>query len=130
MRVLYGWGLQGFSLLLVPMERAPEVSYPIAQMCTLPVPPLWVIPVPQPQASCIMHGTWTGDLFHIRYYTCFQKWFCSCLILSPLFLSKLNECFTQVLENYKNLLCARLDVLPFHRMFAFSAAVRSVLCVS
>ena len=26
----------------------------------------------QPQASCIMHWTWTGDLFHIWYYTCFN----------------------------------------------------------
>ena len=28
---------------------------------SLPVPSLWVIPVHQPQASCIMHQTWTGD---------------------------------------------------------------------
>ena len=39
---------------------------------SLPVPSLWVIPVHQPQASCILHGTWTGDLFHILYYTCFN----------------------------------------------------------
>ena len=32
---------------------------------SLPIPPLWVIPVHQPQASCIMHRTWTGDSFHI-----------------------------------------------------------------
>ena len=32
---------------------------------SLPVPSLWVIPVHQPQASSIMHQTWTGDLFHI-----------------------------------------------------------------
>ena len=32
---------------------------------SLPVPSLWVIPVHQPQASCIMHRTWTGDLFLI-----------------------------------------------------------------
>ena len=31
----------------------------------LPIPSLWVIPVHQPQASCIMHRTWTGDSFHI-----------------------------------------------------------------
>ena len=24
-------------------------------------PSLWVIPVYQPQASCILHRTWTGD---------------------------------------------------------------------
>ena len=39
---------------------------------TLPVPSLWVIPVHQPRASCILHRTWTGDSFHIWYYTCFN----------------------------------------------------------
>ena len=34
---------------------------------SLPVPSLWVIPVHQPQASCILHRTWTGDLFLILY---------------------------------------------------------------
>ena len=37
---------------------------------SLPIPSLWVIPAHQPQASCIMHSTWTGNLFHILYYTC------------------------------------------------------------
>jgi len=40
--------------------------------CSLPVPSLWVIPVHQPQAPGIMHRTWTGDSFHIWYYTCFN----------------------------------------------------------
>ena len=31
---------------------------------SLPVPSLWVIPVHQPQASSIVHRTWTGDSFH------------------------------------------------------------------
>ena len=31
---------------------------------SLPIPPLWVIPVHQ--------WTWTSDLFHIWYYTCFN----------------------------------------------------------
>ena len=39
---------------------------------SFPIPSLWVIPVYQPRASCIMHWTWTGDLFHIWYYTCFN----------------------------------------------------------
>ena len=39
---------------------------------SLPVPSLWVIPVHQPQASCILHRTWTGDSFLIWYYTCFN----------------------------------------------------------
>ena len=34
---------------------------------SLPVWSLWVIPVHQPQASSIMHRTWTGDLFLILY---------------------------------------------------------------
>ena len=38
---------------------------------SLPVPSLWVIPVHQPQESCKMHQTWTGDLFHI-HCTCFN----------------------------------------------------------
>ena len=39
---------------------------------SLPIPSLWVIPVRQPRAPCIMHWTWTGDSFHIWYYTCFN----------------------------------------------------------
>ena len=33
---------------------------------------LWVVPVHQPQASSIVHRTWTGDSFHIWYYTYFN----------------------------------------------------------
>ena len=32
----------------------------------LPIPSLRVIPVHQPWAPCLMHRTWTGDLFHIN----------------------------------------------------------------
>ena len=32
---------------------------------SLPIPSLRVIPVYQPWAPCLMHRTWTGDLFHI-----------------------------------------------------------------
>ena len=39
---------------------------------SLLVPSLWVIPVHKPQASSIVHQTWTGDPFHIWYYTCFN----------------------------------------------------------
>ena len=39
---------------------------------SLPVPFLWVIPMHQPQASCILHRKWTGDSFLIWYYTCFN----------------------------------------------------------
>ena len=36
---------------------------------SLPIPSLWVIPVHQAQAPCIMHRTWNGNSFHIWYYT-------------------------------------------------------------
>ena len=39
---------------------------------SLPILSLWVIPVHQPQASCILHQTWTSDSFFIWYYTCFN----------------------------------------------------------
>jgi len=35
-------------------------------------PSLWVFPVNQPQATSIMHRTWTGNSFQIWYYTCFN----------------------------------------------------------
>ena len=47
-----------------------HVSYP--EPSSLPIPSLWVIPVHQPLASSIVHWTWTGDSFHIRYYTYFN----------------------------------------------------------
>ena len=39
---------------------------------SLPIQYLWVIPVHHPQASCILHQTWTGDSFLIWYYICFN----------------------------------------------------------
>ena len=39
---------------------------------SLPIPSLWVVPMHQPQASYIMHWTWTGNSFHIWHYTCFN----------------------------------------------------------
>ena len=32
---------------------------------SLTIPSLWVIPVHQPQASCIMHQSWTGQISHL-----------------------------------------------------------------
>ena len=45
----------------------PEPSSPLP-----PIPSLWVVPVHQPQASSIVHRTWTGNSFHIWYYTYFN----------------------------------------------------------
>ena len=42
---------------MFPIPNPPPTS--------LPVPSLWVIPVHQPQASCILHQTWTGNSFLI-----------------------------------------------------------------
>ena len=56
------WILHGCTR--VPNPEPPPTS--------LPIPYLWVIPVHQPQASCILHRTWTGDSFLIWYYTCFN----------------------------------------------------------
>ena len=49
---------------VLPILTPPTISFPI--------PSLWVIPVHQPQASCIIHRTRTGDSFHIWCYTCFN----------------------------------------------------------
>ena len=32
---------------------------------SLPIPSLWVIPVHQPRASCILHWTWTGNSLYM-----------------------------------------------------------------
>ena len=45
---------------------------PHPEPSSLPIPSLWVVPVHQPQASSIVHQTWTGDSFHIWYYTYFN----------------------------------------------------------
>ena len=46
-------------------HRYTRVPHP--ESSSLPVPSLWVVPVHQPQASSIVHRTWTGDSFHIWY---------------------------------------------------------------
>ena len=39
---------------------------------SLPIPSLRVVPVHQLWVPCFMHWTWTGYLFHIWKYTCFN----------------------------------------------------------
>ena len=53
-------------------ESATGVHVTHPEPPSFPVPSLWVVSVYQPQASSIVHQTWTGDLFHIWYYTCFN----------------------------------------------------------
>ena len=51
-------------------HRYTRVPHP--EPSSLPIPSLWVVPVHQPQASSIVHQTWTGNSFHIWYYTYFN----------------------------------------------------------
>ena len=48
------------------------VPHPEPSSLHLTIPSFWVVPVHQPQAFSIVHWTWTGDSFHIWYYTCFN----------------------------------------------------------
>ena len=59
---------------------------------SLPIPSLWVVPVHQPQASSIVHRTWTGDSFHIWYYTYFNAILPNHPTLS---LSHSSRCYTK-----------------------------------
>ena len=67
--------LYNIVLVLPNIEMNPPQVYPRSPSWTLlppPAPPLWVIPVHQPQASSTVHWTWTGDSFHTWYYTGFN----------------------------------------------------------
>ena len=58
------WNESATGISVLPILKPPPSS--------LPIPSLWVVPVHQPQASSILHRTWTGDSFHTWYCTCFN----------------------------------------------------------
>ena len=72
--VFFFFKLYNNVLVLPNIEmNLPQVN-PCSPSWTLlpPLPSLWVVPVHQPQASSTVHRTWTGNSFHIWYYTCFN----------------------------------------------------------
>ena len=65
--------LYNIVLVLPYIEMNPPQVYTCSPSWTLLPPPSRTIPLGRPsapaQASSIVHRTWTGDSFHIRYYT-------------------------------------------------------------
>ena len=64
-------------LVLPNIKMNPPQVYMCSPSWTLlpppsPYHPLWVVPVHQPQASSMVHWTWTGNSFHTWYFTCFN----------------------------------------------------------
>ena len=62
-----------FSLIenyLISIHVFPILNPPPSSLST---PSLWVVPVHQPQASSIVHWTWTGISFHTWRFTCFNS---------------------------------------------------------
>ena len=77
--IYFNWRLITLQYCIGPVTHQHEFTmgihvFPIPNPphYTIPVPSLWVVAVHQPQATIIMNRTWTGDLFHICYYTCFN----------------------------------------------------------
>ena len=96
--------------------------FPIVNLppTSLPVPSLWVIPAHQPQASCIMHWTWTGDSFHIWYYTCFNAILPNHPTLSLSHRVQKTVLYTCVLKRVVFRSCVRMS--PLHQLSLMSTA--------
>ena len=86
------------------------------------IPSLWVIPVHQPWASCIMHQTWTGDSFHILVFWCFHMLFLfSGFLLYHWFHFFLSFHFIVLC------LCLRVPPAPLSLSLSFSFIVEFIL---
>ena len=89
-------------------HRYTRVPHPEPTSLLPPIPSLWAVPVHQPQASSIMHGTWTGDSFHILYmFQCHSPKSSHPLPLSQMFYTAVSLLFSHI-QGY----CYRLS--KFH----------------
>ena len=70
-------------------------------------------PSAPPQASSIMHRTWTGDSFHIWYYTYFNAILPTQLFLNITFLCSFESLSTQKQTNKKNTIFLLLFLVLF-----------------
>ena len=87
---------------------------------SLPIPSLWVIPVHQPQASCIMHRTWTGDSGKPLFVL---------LMCDVVCIALFHESVEYRIE-FWNTSLHRLKLIPFSDVFSFPKSNLIYLCDS
>ena len=97
-----------FSLIenyLISIHVFPILNPPPSSLST---PSLWVIPVHQPQASSIVHWTWTGISFHTWRFTCFNAILPNLpTLLLPIRVKDLKHHFLQIMKHFIS--CADLN---------------------